>query len=305
MVYKNTITANNGDGIKVFDGSNNMVYENTITENNEDGIDLASCSNNNIYGNNITDNEVGIRFERIEDHEEASHNNVYRNNVVNNNYGIRVSECSDNYVYHNNFLNNIIQAYSTTDSVNVWDSDYPSGGNYWNNYVGTDNFWGENQNLKNGDMIGDTPYVINEENEDRYPLAEPWPMSNRWAFEDYLVVAITSSSIASFTFSKELGEIGFEIVASTSDSCSLIISKWLLDGAFNFLIENVSAVCPISWSSEFRMINFTYSQGTHNVKIIGEFTSPLIPDFPDINRDGKINIVDIFTVAKHFGEELD
>jgi len=39
---------------------------------------------------------------------------------------------------------------------------YPSGGNYWSDYIGID---------ANHDGIGDTPYTIDANNIDRYP---PW-----------------------------------------------------------------------------------------------------------------------------------
>jgi len=48
---------------------------------------------------------------------------------------------------------------------NTWDHGYPSGGNYWSNYNGTDS---------DGDGIGDTPYIIDENNQDRYPLMHSW-----------------------------------------------------------------------------------------------------------------------------------
>jgi len=59
--------------------------------------------------------------------------------------------------------------------VNVWDNGYPSGGNYWSDYNGTDMYGGSYQNETGSDGIGDTPYVINEKNRDNYPLMNPWP----------------------------------------------------------------------------------------------------------------------------------
>ena len=49
--------------------------------------------------------------------------------------------------------------------TNLWDNNYPSGGNYWSNYKGTDD---------NNDGIGDTPYTIYLNNTDRYPLITPF-----------------------------------------------------------------------------------------------------------------------------------
>jgi len=45
------------------------------------------------------------------------------------------------------------------------DYGYPSGGNYWSDYNGTD---------ANHDGIGDTPYVIDTKNADNYPLMTPY-----------------------------------------------------------------------------------------------------------------------------------
>ena len=54
--------------------------------------------------------------------------------------------------------------------INVWDDGYPSGRNYWSDYNGMDEKSGPNQDLPGSDGIGDTPYVIDENNQDRYPL---------------------------------------------------------------------------------------------------------------------------------------
>jgi hypothetical protein len=50
-------------------------------------------------------------------------------------------------------------------SINVWDDGYPSGGNFWSDYTDVD---------LNNDGIWDHPYVIDENNIDRYPLVNPW-----------------------------------------------------------------------------------------------------------------------------------
>jgi len=58
----------------------------------------------------------------------------------------------------------------SSDSVNVWDNGYSSGGNYWSDYNGTDLYSGPYQNVTGSDGIGDTPYVMNANNLDNYPL---------------------------------------------------------------------------------------------------------------------------------------
>jgi nitrous oxidase accessory protein NosD len=49
--------------------------------------------------------------------------------------------------------------------TNSWDDGYPSGGNYWSDYNGTD---------ANHDGIGDTSHVLDANNTDHYPLMIPY-----------------------------------------------------------------------------------------------------------------------------------
>jgi len=84
--------------------------------------------------------------------------------MTNNYYGIYLYQSFNNRFYHNNFIDNTYQVYSYA-STNAWDDGYPSGGNYWSDYTGVD---------ANGDGIGETPYIIDAENSDKYPFVNPW-----------------------------------------------------------------------------------------------------------------------------------
>jgi parallel beta-helix repeat protein len=137
--------ANDRGGIRLFSSSNNSISGNNITANNWCGIELFSSSNISISGNNITNNENGIWLQFS----------------------------SNNKIYHNNFVNNTPQVYSDW-SINTFDNGFPSGGNYWNDCNGTDLYRGTCQNETGNDGLGDTPYVIDTDNKDRYPLMTNW-----------------------------------------------------------------------------------------------------------------------------------
>jgi len=145
-IITNNLVTSNQYGIRVFSSSGNIIADNIITSTRSYAIDL--------YG--------GSRFNR-----------VYGNAILNNLYylscGIHIGDSDpDNIIYHNSFVNNTCHA--RCKSVNTWDDGYPSGGNYWSDYNGKDLYSGPYQNEAGSDGIGDTPYRINDDNQDRYPL---------------------------------------------------------------------------------------------------------------------------------------
>ncbi len=58
---------------------------------------------------------------------------------------------------------------------------------YWSDYIGNDALSCPYQNETGSDGIGDTPYVVNENNTDHFPLMNPWSPP------DIAVVNLTSS----------------------------------------------------------------------------------------------------------------
>lgn len=173
-VIGNTII-NNENGLWLDLSSNNNVVSNTITDNLKIGVWLASSSNNFITNNNVANNG----FDGIDISFSSSNNDIIGNTIAGNKRGIVLffaqdKNPSDNSIYHNNFVDNQDQAYINVLFRNNWDDGYPSGGNYWSDYTGVDLYSGPYQNVTGGDGIGDAPYVIDENNIDRYPLMKPW-----------------------------------------------------------------------------------------------------------------------------------
>jgi len=143
-IISNNHVRNGVKGISLASGSNNVIYENKVTGNWFMGMHLYEASNNLIFDNYIANNiddlweKNGFGISIGGTHYRAENNTFYRNTLINNSYNFRILE-----PYY----------------INYWDNG--SEGNYWDDYTGSDN---------DGDGIGDTPYILNENNQDNYPI---------------------------------------------------------------------------------------------------------------------------------------
>jgi parallel beta-helix repeat protein len=173
IVRENTITANNQSGIGLSDSSGNIIIKNTISNNELDGIYSFYSNRNIISGNHIKANDWSGIFLDV-----AFNNNISGNSLTNNGHGIYLYESSNNIIYHNNFINNTQQVYDDSwdfpdvpPSISIWDDGYPSGGNYWSDYE--EKY--PNATELDGSGIWDTPYVIDDNNQDNYPIVPEFP----------------------------------------------------------------------------------------------------------------------------------
>ena len=161
-VTENLITANEF-GISCSSSKAISVSGNNLTANRQEGIELLNSDSCEISGNTVSGNSYGGIWLLI-----SSNNTVTKNNIISNfrwtgymGIGIRIIFGANyNEIYQNNIVGNNVQAIVESQSEgNVWDSDLH--GNYWSDYNGTDG---------NQDGIGDTPYFIDANNIDHYPL---------------------------------------------------------------------------------------------------------------------------------------
>jgi parallel beta-helix repeat protein len=163
------------DGIYLDDSDYNNISDNNIVHRPKAtdfcGISLGVSSvGNRFSGNYIANTTVAIGMGK------SSNNTFARNSIIDNAKAIEVDDTSvNNSLYHNSFINNDINLRVLLGTpVETWDDGYPSGGNYWSDYSGSDLFWGPYQNLTGSDGIGDINYTLDPRNVDRYPLTRPW-----------------------------------------------------------------------------------------------------------------------------------
>jgi parallel beta-helix repeat protein len=182
VTIRNARTEGFNYGIYLESTSRNVISRNDIRGSTYDGIGLYDATNNTVSSNSIKENDwsgIGLYF--------SLDNNISANHISNNYYGMNCFSSQENWIFHNNFVANTNQT-SSDGLPNTWDNGYPSGGNYWNDYIGTDIYSGPNQNQPGSDGIGDTPYNVSENNQDGYPLMQKWT--------NIAITAISSSKTA-------------------------------------------------------------------------------------------------------------
>jgi len=216
-------------GIMLDYSSECRITNNTITNGVYDGVRLRFSDHNLITRNVISENDYGIYLD------ESKENTISENAVSENgNVGINFEvSCSNNTVVHNNFVNNYGHVRFWDSQTNVWDD--ASTGNYWSNITFVDLFIGPHQNLTGSDGIGDSPYVIDEKNSDRYPLMKPWmPVATVGDINhDGSVNILDIVSIASIYGCRE-GELGWNPKADLAPPYDLINMPDLVTAARHY-----------------------------------------------------------------------
>jgi parallel beta-helix repeat protein len=178
----NNSIINNERGIAIY-ADNYQVEGNYIAQAD---YCIRVTGNNNTFTRNNIDN-WGFAF-WITDSSDIL---ITENNVTSHDQMVFQTDCGNFQVYHNNFYNmgdrlqntNVLCIYANaTDTTFLpWDNGYPSGGNYWSDYI--DRYPNATEIDDSG--IGDIPYNVTADSFmsnltvlDRYPLMSPVNIPN-------------------------------------------------------------------------------------------------------------------------------
>ena len=217
----------------------------------------------------------------------------------------------NNRVFHNNFVNNTHHAIATQSQSNMWDDGYPSGGNYWSDYTGIDLYCGSYQNETGSDGIGDSPYVIDYNNIDHFPLTEPWTAP------DLAVAKMNTSKTGCTPLPTVCQNYTVTVHAEIENTARIVQSIKLRVYANETLIKEFEDTYVLNGTSMAFILEWDthgFGKGNYTLSAVVEpvpeeintlnnildcwiiITSP-----GDINADGIVDIFDIATVALAFG----
>ncbi len=258
-IVGNNITANFGEGIRLSYSLNNSIignsfvnsglviigddYGNVVSDNSVNGkplvylegvsdhvvedagqVVLVRCNRIRVENLNLSSATVGVQLMQTNNTE------ISGNNITNNKwFGVYLFKSFNNKFYHNNFIDNNRHAYiPTLGCANFWDDGHSSGGNYWSDHNPPDIYTGPYQNGTGSDGIGDIPYVIDVDNQDRFPLIYPYGYVPSPDVDDDGIVDITDVVITALAFGSYPGHSRWNPIADIKqdgiiDICDLVI----------------------------------------------------------------------------------
>jgi parallel beta-helix repeat protein len=303
---ENTTIAGFETGISFEYVTQSAILENRIS-NNTAGIYFYSSPANIVSGNSIESNIDGIQLEFY-----SNNNNFTENNLLSNERGIHFSysilpfgpTSGNNRFFHNNFISNIMQIYDDAYgkpphwaiyASNYWDNGYPSGGNYWSDYDGSDIYSGVHQNETGFDWIGDTPYVIYDiyydstynihiSNYDNYPLIMPFRLETEET-DAYMLMAYRSLLQRNAQMRSYIDALNSEYQALSNEYNQLLSQFGNLNSTNNQLQSNY-----VQLLETYYALNASYQEHLVDYsKLRGNFTSlqsnnsDLQTDFNNLN----------------------
>jgi parallel beta-helix repeat protein len=289
MVLKNTTNSlvenvritNDWDGLYLETQSKgNTIIDSTVSNNLFMGIYVSTSSNNTFNNNSITDNAYGLFldstvFEYVIGFQPTGNtvtgNIIWGNTVANcSTAGVYSLDTENNLFYDNNFVNNSPEVYNL-NSTNLWDNG--AEGNYLTDYSGQDS---------NKTGLGNTPYVIDENNTDNHPLMGPFlDFPATWQDGTYPVTAISNSTVSDFYFSQPEKTLGFSVnprADSGTGFCRVAVPVNLLGGPYSLFIDGLPSTNLFQSSNgTYSFLYLSFNDSHHDIKIEG---TSVVSEFP-------------------------
>jgi parallel beta-helix repeat protein len=245
----NTISSAKGAGVFAYQSNQNTFSGNEIIADASPAISISDCYNSTFLGNNISSNSA---------------------------YGLFFWQSNNNTFIHNNFLGSGGKLSAYGSSSGSWDNGFE--GNFWNSYTGVD---------ADLDGIGDTPKFLDSMNIDNFPLKGMFHSFN--ATLDYDVDIVSDSAIGEFEYLGLDRTIMLRVSNTTTNQtagfCRMSIPHSLID-PYNDSISVVidDGLTPVLFlnntlydNGTHRWIYFTYTHSTHEILVVPEFLTFLIP----------------------------
>jgi len=260
----NCIVKDNFSGIQALFSENNTFAYNRVFSNRYAGFTLLSFTKNNtVVNNTIASNPNGIWCE-------YSSNNLIEDNTITHNseHLMWLRKSNSSRISHNNFVGKSVVVLG---SIDVWESEFE--GNYWSEYNGTD---------ADHDGIGDTPYTIDENNVDHYPLMGMFYSFNSSSGKQLNVVS--NSTIEDFAYFESNGTVTLHVsnmtVNQTNGFCRLTIPHGLLSPPYTITINGTQvSYTPIFKNETLSIIYFSYAHSAVEIVIASGLSSSSLQSF--------------------------
>jgi parallel beta-helix repeat protein len=245
--------------------STGIVVKNLQLTENYQGLLIAYSNFTFIQNVTLMNNWLGLALI-------GSLNNTVTFCTFNDNlYHVFMDNSFGNIIYNNNFLGSVCPV-DSRNSANIWDNGYPEGGNFWQFYNGLDFYHGINQNEIGGDGLVDTPYLVDSDNIDRFPLAGriAFYEAGTWYNKTYYFSILSNVTIASLFFdsnegpfiklsvSIQNGLIGFCRVAIPNDVLWVENGKWKVEAGN----ESITFQSYADEDCNYVYLTFDWSSGT-------------------------------------------
>lgn len=179
---------------------------------------------------------------------------VFRGNTFRSNGVGTELRGSSNRVDHNHFEFNNLQG-RDVGSGNAWDDGYPSGGNWWSDYVGVDLYSGPMQSTPGSDGFGDTARPVSTNGVDRYPFytvlapSAPREITARGSGTDVVVTWVPQPgpNADRFLVYRAPSQVGFDFaspVAIVTGTTWLDVGANTVDGHAYYTVRALNSSIP-------------------------------------------------------------